>query len=247
MFNPLEQFEAILLMVTSDRYLFSIIFFYFYLVFFIAAFFFNSSFFNITFLLNNWQRFFCFYLNFFIDLFKQQIYKNYRNAFFVLIFCLFSHILFSNLLGFSFYGFTLTSHISITFTYSTIFFWGIVFLGFWKHGLHFIDLLKPSDVPKQLFHFLFFIELLSYLSRVFSLAIRLFANMMAGHTLLYIVGIFFYFLLKKYNLFFLIPSFFVALGIFCIIVLEFAVAFLQAYVFTVLVCIYLNDALEGKH
>jgi len=104
------------------------------------------------------------------------------------VFTLFMLILFSNLLGMIPYSFTVTSHLIFTFALSCACFFGINYIGLKKHGLHFFGLFLPSGAPIALAPLLVFIELLSYFARVFSLAIRLFANLMSGHTLLKILS-----------------------------------------------------------
>nr|YP_004222760.1 ATP synthase F0 subunit a [Glaucocystis nostochinearum]ADW83132.1 ATP synthase F0 subunit a [Glaucocystis nostochinearum] len=163
--------------------------------------------------------------------------------YFPLIFVLFAFLLGCNLIGMIPYSFTVTSHIIITFSLSLILFIGMNILGFYIHGLHFFSLLVPKGAPQALLPFLVAIESVSYLSRVFSLAIRLFANMMAGHTLVKILAGFGWTMLTMKGIWVII-QFIPFLMIFAITGLEIGVAFLQAYVFTVLVCIYLNDVIH---
>lgn len=158
------------------------------------------------------------------------------------VFTLFLLILFSNLLGMIPYSFTVTSHLIFTFFLSCMCFFGINYIGLRKHGLHFLGLFLPSGSPVMLAPLLVFIELISYFARVFSLAIRLFANLMSGHTLLKILSEFAWVMLLGFgfsSVLFLFPAVIILL----ITGLEIAIAFLQAYVFTILVCIYLNDAI----
>ncbi len=159
------------------------------------------------------------------------------------IFTLFLVILFSNLIGMIPYSFTVTSHLIFTLALSIICFFGINFIGLKKHGFEFFGLFLPSGAPLALAPLLVFIELLSYFARVFSLAIRLFANLMSGHTLLKILSEFAWTMLISLgftSVLFVFPTFIILL----ITGLEIAIAFLQAYVFTILVCIYLNDAIN---
>jgi F-type H+-transporting ATPase subunit a len=160
--------------------------------------------------------------------------------FFPLVFSLFMFVLFGNMLGMIPYGFTFTSHLAVTFGLASLIFLIITFIGIIKHRGKFFALFVPPGVPWLLMPIMIPIELLSYLSRPVSLAVRLFANMMAGHTMLKVFG-----------------SFTVVLGLLGIAPLainvalvgfEFLVSFLQAYVFTILTCIYLHDALylHGK-
>jgi F-type H+-transporting ATPase subunit a len=160
--------------------------------------------------------------------------------YFPFIFSLFLFILFGNLLGMIPYAFTFTSHIIVTFTMAFVVFLGVTVIGFVRHGVGFLKLFVPSGVPIFLLPLMVVIEVLSYLTRPISLSVRLFANMMAGHTMLKVFG-----------------GFVVALGILAgwaplafivaLTGLEVGIAFLQAYVFTILTCIYLNDAVNMHH
>jgi len=142
------------------------------------------------------------------------------------------------------FGFTITSHIIVTFTLSFSVILGLTIIGFREQKLHFLNLFIPRDVSKIMVPLLVVIEVVSYISRAFSLAIRLFANLMSGHTLLNILSTFVLKLLKK-NIFFGVLPFLLVLAI-CF--LEICLAFLQAYVFIVLTCIYLTDSLyETTH
>lgn len=156
--------------------------------------------------------------------------------YFPFIFTLFIFTLFGNLLGLIPYGFTFTSHIAVTFFMALVVFLAVTLIGIFKHGLHFFSLFFPHGAPLFTAPILIPIELVSYLSRPISLSVRLFANMTVGHVLLKVLA-----------------GFVVALGIFGVIplavlvaitALEVLIALLQAYIFTILCCIYLNDALH---
>jgi F-type H+-transporting ATPase subunit a len=156
--------------------------------------------------------------------------------YFPFIFSLFMFILFANLLGLIPYSFTVTGQIIVTFALAVFVFIGVTVIGFIRHGLHFLRFFVPEGVPKLLLVLLVPIEVLSYFIRPFTLSIRLFANMLAGHTML---GIF--------------AGFAALVGIFAIfplaidvllLTLELLVAVLQAYVFAILSCLYLNDAIH---
>jgi ATP synthase subunit 6 len=165
------------------------------------------------------------------------------NKFFPFIFVLFMFIAMSNLIGLIPYSFTVTSHIIITFGLSSAVFIGATIIGFREHGIHFFSLFVPAGAPLFLAPFLVIIEFVSYTSRVFSLAIRLFANMMAGHTLLKLLASFAWTMLTIGGIFYILD----AIPIIIIILvtgLEFGIAFLQAYVFTVLTCIYINETIH---
>jgi F-type H+-transporting ATPase subunit a len=160
--------------------------------------------------------------------------------FFPFIFTLFMFVLFCNMVGMLPYSFTVTSHIIVTFALAAIVFIGVTIIGFIKHGIKYLELFVPKGVPFVLLPLIVIIEIISYLSRPVSLSVRLFANMMAGHTMLKVFG---GFVISLGLLGGWLPlSFSVALT-----GLEILVAFLQAYVFAILTCIYLNDALNLHH
>ena len=160
--------------------------------------------------------------------------------YFPFIFSLFMFVLFCNMLGMLPYSFTVTSHIIVTFALAAVIFIGVTIIGFVNHGVGYLKLFIPSGVPVVLLPIIVIIEMISYLARPMSLSVRLFANMMAGHTMLKVFG-----------------GFVISLGIIggwlplsftvALIGLEVLIAFLQAYVFAILTCIYLNDALNLNH
>ena len=156
--------------------------------------------------------------------------------FFPFVLTLFMFILFGNLLGLLPYSFTFTNHIIVTFALALTVFIGVTIIGIVRHGLHFFSFFVPKGVPMAMMPLMVPIEIISYLSRPVSLSIRLFANMMAGHTMMKVFGGF-VFILGVFGVAPLIVN--VALTAF-----EVLVAFLQAYVFTVLTCLYLNDAVH---
>ena len=161
-------------------------------------------------------------------------------SFFPFIFTLFMFVLFCNMVGMLPYSFTVTSHIIVTFVLAAIIFVGVTIIGFIKHGFKYLELFVPKGVPVVLLPLIIVIEIISYLSRPVSLSVRLFANMLAGHTMLKVFG-----------------GFVISLGLLggwlplgfsvALTALEMLVAFLQAYVFAILTCIYLNDALNLHH
>ena len=160
--------------------------------------------------------------------------------YFPFIFTLFVFILFCNTLGMVPFSFTPTSHIIVTFALAFVVFIGVTIIGFAKNGAGFLRLFAPSGVPMALMPLLVPIEVISYFVRPISLSVRLFANMMAGHTMLKVFG-----------------GFVISLGlllgwaplVFLVALtgLEIGIAFLQAYVFTILTCLYLHDALHPGH
>lgn len=168
---------------------------------------------------------------------------NKGEVYFPFIFCLHLFLLFSNLVGMVPYSFTVTSHITFTFTLALSIFIGINIIGLQTHGIKFFALFLPRGVPLLITPLLITIEFLSYIVKVFTLSIRLFANMTSGHTLLKIIAGFAWTMLSSGGLlafFHLIP-----LGLLVALIgLELAIAGLQAYVFTLLTCIYLNDVID---
>jgi F-type H+-transporting ATPase subunit a len=156
--------------------------------------------------------------------------------YFPFIFALFMFVLFGNLIGMIPYTFTYTSHIAVTFALAFFIFLGVTLIALAKHGLHFFSFFAPKGMPLPLQLLLVPIEIISYLIRPLTLSIRLFANMMAGHTMLVIFAGF----VVALGVFGILP---LALNVFFIL-LELLVAVLQAYVFTILTCIYLNDAIH---
>ena len=162
--------------------------------------------------------------------------------YFSFIFSLFLFILIGNLLGMFPYSFTWTSHIIVTFAIAFFIFIGVTIIAIYKHGLlKFMSFFAPSGVPKPMLILLVPIEIISYLSRPISLSVRLFANMMAGHTLLKVIGGFVFILgANTFIIGGVLPlAFLVALT-----GLEIVIAFLQAYVFAILTCLYINDAIH---
>ncbi len=160
--------------------------------------------------------------------------------YFPLIFSLFMFILFSNLFGLLPGAFTVTSHIIVTFAMAISVFAMVTVIACVRHGLHFATYFIPKGAPLWMLPLMIPIEIVSYLIRPITLSVRLFANMVAGHVMLAVIG-----------------GFVFALGIWAgwlplafitaLIGLEFLIACLQAYVFTILTCIYLNDAIHLHH
>ena len=164
--------------------------------------------------------------------------------YFPFVFSIFMFVLFGNLLGMIPGAFTFTSHIIVTFALALTVFLFVTLLGLVRHGLHFFSLFMPSGAPIWLSPIIVPIEVISYLSRPLSLSVRLFANMMAGHTMLKVFAGFVISLAGA------LGGLGYAIGILPIAInvalngFEILVAFLQAYVFTVLTCIYIRDAIE---
>ncbi len=163
--------------------------------------------------------------------------------FFPFIFTLFLFILFGNLLGVFPYFFTFTSHIAVTLALTLVVIIMVTLVGLWIHKLNFFSYFVPQGVPKALLPLLVPIEVLSYLSRIISLSVRLFANMMAGHVMLEVFGAFVV-MLGAAGLIWIVPAG-LALGVNVLLIgFEILVAVLQAYVFAILSCIYLHDAVH---
>ncbi|HEY5208368.1 MAG TPA: F0F1 ATP synthase subunit A [Stellaceae bacterium] len=160
--------------------------------------------------------------------------------YFPFVFTLFMFVLLGNLLGLVPYSFTFTSHIIVTFGMAFVIFVGVTFIGLARHGFHFLTFFVPHGVPKVLLLLLVPIEVLSYFIRPFTLAIRLFANMMAGHTMLVIFASF----VAPLGAYYLIPGLLPVMIDVALMFLELLVALLQAYVFAILTCLYLNDAIH---
>jgi ATP synthase subunit 6 len=169
--------------------------------------------------------------------------KKGGSLYFTLLFSVFYFILGCNLLGLIPYSFTVTSHIIVTLGLATAIFAGINFVGIQTHGLRILSLFLPPGAPLMMAPLLIFIEVGSYSFRVVSLSLRLFANMMSGHCLLKILAGFAWAMFSSLGLL-SFAHFLPLCVIIAIIVLEFGIAFLQAYVFTLLLCVYLNDAIS---
>jgi len=163
--------------------------------------------------------------------------------FFPFVFTLFFFILFGNLFGVFPYNFTFTSHIVVTLALTLVVFILSTAVGLYYHKLHFFSYFVPEGVPALLLPLLVPIEVLSYLSRIISLSVRLFANMMAGHVMLEVFGAFVV-LLAGAGIIFWIPSALSLVVLIALIGFEILVATLQAYVFAILTCIYLHDAVH---
>lgn len=196
-----------------------------------------------------------------LQAFVEMIYEFIRNtvrstigedgmAFFPLIFTIFAFVLTANLLGMFPYGFTVTSHISVTFALALFVFAIVLIVGFQRQGIGFFARFYPSSAPWWLGWFIMIIEIISFLIRPVTLGVRLFANMLAGHTMLKVLAGF-------------IPAGLTALaagGVLGAIgavgaltmnvgvtALEFLVAGIQAYIFTILTCIYLSEVVHDPH
>jgi F-type H+-transporting ATPase subunit a len=174
-----------------------------------------------------------------VDNMTHEVLHENARQYFPFILTLFLFILFANVLGLVPYSFTVTSHIIVTLALALVVFIGATIIGFIRHGFGYLKLFVPSGVPVLLLPLVIVIEIVSYFIRPLSLSIRLFANMMAGHMMLKVMA-----------------GFVVMLGYFGFVPLiamvgltglELLVAALQAYVFALLTCMYLNDAMHVDH
>jgi F-type H+-transporting ATPase subunit a len=166
--------------------------------------------------------------------------------FFPLVMTLFMFILVSNVIGLVPYTFTVTSHIIITASLALLVFFTVIIYGFYKNGLHFFKLFVPSGIPVYILPLIVFIEVLSFLSRPISHSVRLFANMLAGHITLKVFAMFIP-MLGAVGIAGWLGAVLPLTLVVALTALELLVAFLQAYVFAILTCIYLNDAIHGGH
>jgi len=248
--QPLEQFEIynilnisyticgkFLEMLLTNMFLYLILVFYVIYLFFLKI---SQN--KLQIIPNAWQQIYELIYVFVLDTLKAQVDPK-GIKFFPYIFVIFIFILTSNLIGLIPFSFTVTSNIFITFTIGFSSWIGLTILGFMNQKLKFLKLFLPSGVPTPLVPVLLVIEVVSYISRAFSLSIRLFANLMSGHTLLHILA-FFSSKLLKYKL---IVGILALILVMAITTLEVGIAFLQAYVFMVLICIYLNDSYHAEH
>lgn len=163
--------------------------------------------------------------------------------YFPYLFSLFLFLLLANIIGLVPYSFTITSHLITTFSIAIMTFLGVMIICFNMHGVHFFSLFLPPGASLALSFLLVPIEIVSFIFRPISLSVRLFANMMAGHTLLKVIAGFAWSMLSVGG--WLAVAHILPLLVLVILMgLELAVAFIQAYVFTILTCIYLNDSIH---
>lgn len=183
--------------------------------------------------------------NFIAGMIRENIGESGRQ-YFALIFTLFMVVFLGNLLGLLPYSFTYTSHLIVTATLALVIFFSVLVIGFARHGTHFLSLFVPPGLPLWLMPLIVPIEIMSFLVRPVTLSVRLFANMIAGHIMLKVFAGF--------------SAAFVAFGMgglaagilpvvfnSVLIGFELLIAFLQAYVFAILSCIYLKDTVEIDH
>jgi F-type H+-transporting ATPase subunit a len=250
-FQPLEQFEIynvnlFLLRIYNTYipftiYISNFVIYLFIIIIFITFFFKYSI--NNNFVIPRIWNFIVESLFIFISqLFVQNLTKS-AQRFLPFFFYLFLFILVTNLVGFLPYSFTITSSIVVTFSLAFSYWLGLMFLSIWKFKLNFFLFFIPGNIPTALKPILTVLEILSYISRPFSLSIRLFANMLSGHTLLYILSNICLKLFKFSIVFMLFPLILIILLNF----LEAGISFLQAYVFYTLMIIYFKEAYYLAH
>lgn len=163
--------------------------------------------------------------------------------YFAFVFSVFMIVLMGNLIGMLPYSFTYTSHIVVTGALALVVFLTATLIGFMRHGLHFLSLFLPAGVPLALAPLIVVIEIVSYLSRPISLSVRLFANMVAGHTMMKVFAGFSVMLAASSGIG-LAASVIPLIVNTALVGLELLIAFIQAYVFAILTCLYLKDAVE---
>jgi len=191
---------------------------------------------------NRWQALIEFFYGFIQDMVSSNL-GDRGQGYFPMIFVLFIFLLTCNLIGMVPYSFTVTSHIIVTLTLSLTVYIGVTFILFREHGFHALSLFVPAGAPFGLYFLLIGIELISNVMRVVSLSVRLFANMMSGHILLKVLLGFAWTMMMSGGIMLLVHL--VPMGVvFVLLFLETAVACIQAYVFAILTCIYLNEAMN---
>lgn len=265
--QPLEQFETICIgsiyifstnnglnklvfcftIFTYEHFLIFVPLFL-YMIFYIFFFEKNISFF--WYYLNFFNNIFLSCFQFIFSFFFSQCRHKILYCWFVFVVSLFIYIVCLNIAGLIPYNFCISSQLVMPFIFSFMVFIGLFIISLYFQGLNFIFFFIPSGVPKIILPILILIEIVSYLSRIFSLAIRLFANMVAGHSLIFILSSAVLNIIKYitsiyiYLFIICIP---LILLVMCIIILEVGIAFLQAYVFAVLVSIYFSDCYFKNH
>ena len=166
--------------------------------------------------------------------------------FFPLVFSLFIFVYVCNTLGMIPYSFTVTSHLIVTAALAMLIFFTVLVIGVARHGFHFLGIFVPSGVPGWLLPLVILIEFISFLSRPITLSVRLFANMVAGHVMLKVIAGFSIMFATSGGIAWAATVLPVAMNV-LMIGFEFFIAFIQAYVFAVLTCIYLKDTIEVGH
>ena len=249
LYSPLEQFEIIpLITFRLNSFDLSFTNSSFYIIFCIVVFIFISNCIFIKggfFVPNRWQALFEGLYTFVLKMVSENIGSKEGRPYFPLVFSLFLFLLLCNLVGLVPYSFTVTSHFIVTFMLSFFVWFGKLILGFRIHGIKLFGMLLPGGLPFILVPFFVGVEFISFLIPLISLGVRLFANIMAGHILLKVIVGFCWIILISGSLY--LAHFVPLFVLFLLLFLETAVAFIQAYVFTILTCLYLGDILRGGH
>jgi len=248
--SPLEQFQVLPIFsfyfgffdfsITNETIILLLILF-FSLVLFLSLFKVNdNSYFIVP---NRWQSLVEIIYKLILSLVNDNIKDKKNQFFFPLVFSIFFLLLSINLIGLIPYSFTLTSHLIVTLSLSLAIFIGINIICIRTHGINFFSLFLPSGTSVPLALLLVPIELISYIFKPVSLSIRLFANMMAGHTLLKVIAGFAFTLMGNFGILFLLHyvPLFILIPLYG---LELGVALIQSFVYSVLICIYLNDSIN---
>ena len=249
MITPLEQFKILELLNLKNNYMDMTITnstLYMYISLIMIYIMMKGIYINKEVLGGKWQHLIEYIYIKIEEIIKETLGERYIK-YYPLLFSIFIFILMNNIIGMVPYSFTTTSHFIVNITLSLSIMIGVTLIGIIKYKFNFIKLFVPSGLGDQIFikimiPLIFCIEIISYLSRIFSLAVRLTANISAGHTLLKIIANFGILYASFYPYLLLIPIIFLC-GIF---LLEIAVAFIQAYVFMLLTATYINDA-ENLH
>ena len=248
--SPLEQFQVLPIFsinlgfidisVTNEVIILLLIAFFSLVLFFSLVKTNDNTYFIVP---NRWQSVIEIVYKMILSLVTENIKNKNSQYFFPLIFSVFFLLVSVNLIGLIPYSFTLTSHLIVTLTLSLAIFIGINIICVRLHGLHFFSLFLPSGTSIGLAFLLVPIELISYVFKPISLSIRLFANMMAGHTLLKVIAGFAFTLMGKVGILFVL-HYVPLLILIPLFGLELGVALIQSFVFSILLCIYLNDAIN---
>jgi|SaaInlV_200m_DNA_6_1039755.scaffolds.fasta_scaffold00098_36 ATP synthase subunit 6 len=245
LYTPLEQFQVVALLPVrigsldlsfTNTALFTVV------VFSAILFFLGMPLINSKVVPTRWQSVPELMYEFVVGVIKENVGPR-GMQYFPFIFVLFAFILFCNLVGMVPYSYTVTSHLIITCGFSVSIFLGVTLIGLVRHKVHFFSFFMPPGVSIVAAPFLVLIELVSYLARAVSLGVRLFANMMSGHTLVKILAGFGWTMLTSGG-FFMLLSIFPVLVVLAVTGLEIGVALIQAYVFTILTCLYIKDAFD---
>ncbi len=244
-YSPLEQFDVtpVWSIALGDTFALTNTGFFGFIVMFsiFAVLSFGTK--NATIVPNRWQTLVEGVFEFVLTMARDTVTGGKAEKYFPYLFVTFFTVAMSNLIGMIPYSFTITSQLAVTFTFGMVTFLGVNIIAVREHGLHFLSFFLPKDAPIALWLLLVPIEVISYVFRVISLSVRLFVNMMAGHALLKILAGFSWTMIGMGGMMYVAAGFPMVVLI-VLTGLEFGIAVLQAYVWTVLVCIYLNDAIN---